>query len=104
MDEYALVKNADQELTFRSGYSTYLAFDLQYTRVEDEWKITAIRLPSQDEELIPGMGIGTQGMNGVTDEMISTISGSSYDQRIEQYIQCYLRQYGMENIQVINPD
>ncbi|MBR4080385.1 MAG: hypothetical protein IKK21_01195 [Clostridia bacterium] len=104
IDEYALVKSADGEMHFRSGYSTYQAFDLLYGKRVDGWTIEEIRIPSVGEELVPGWGQGTQGMNGVTDAMIDMMSQAQYDQRAEQFVRRYMEAAGLAVVEIIDPD
>jgi len=104
IDEYGLVENKNNELHFYSGYTTYLPFDLLYTRQADRWEIANIRIPSKDEELITGWGTGTQGMNGISDEMMNMMTEAQYDNRIAQLVCQYMEAAGIEDVQIVDLD
>ena len=60
--------------------------------------MTSVNSPEPEEELIPDWGVGTQGMNGVTDEMILMMDEADHYERMEEYIRKYLEHTGMEDI------
>ena len=89
-EEYYLYTNSDMKKTLKEGWYNLIPFAVEYEFCEGQWIVSAISIPEPEEELIPGWGIGTQGMNGVTDEMIEMMSKSHHYDRCEDYIQQYL--------------
>ncbi len=89
-DSYLLYSDREMNKTLCLLNSSFLAISVNFGEKDGQWKVENIYIPELDEELIPGWGIGTQGMNGVTDEMIVMMSKSHHYDRCEDYVQQYL--------------
>jgi len=104
IDEYGLVQDSNGNEYFISGYSRFYAFDLLYVRNENNWEIERIRLPESQEELLQGFGVGTQGVNGVSDGMIFTLSEANYNDYIKENIVRYLNENGLMDVSIVEFD
>ena len=78
----------------------FQAFTVEFEKSGEEWVALSAEIPGRDEELVPEWGIGTQGMNGVTDEMIEMMDEGNHYDRIDDYIRKYLEHNHLEDVEV----
>ncbi len=99
-EEYYLYSDKEMKRTLEIGWFSFHAFSVSFDRIDREWIVSSVQIPKPDEELIPGWGIGTNGMNGVTDNMITMMSEGHHYDRADGYLQKYLEHTGLENVTV----
>lgn len=99
-EEYYLYSDDEMNKTLDMGWFSFHAFSVSFDRIDGEWIVSSVQIPKPDEELVPGWGIGTNGMNGVTDDMIVMIDEGHHDDLADIYLQKYLEHTGLENVTV----
>ena len=78
----------------------FQAFTVELEKSEGEWVALSVEIPELGEELVPGWGMGTQGVNGVTDEMIEMMDEGDHYDRMEGYIRKYLDHTHLEDAEI----
>ena len=97
-DTDLVYEDAEKNKTLLQADWSFLALSAVFEENGGEWTVTSVNSPEPEEELIPDWGVGTQGMNGVTDEMILMMDEADHYERMEEYIRKYLEHTGMEDI------
>lgn len=100
-DEYWLYSDGEKQNHLCLGWHLYQAFNVDYTACKGEWILNSISIPQKDDELIPGWGIGTQGMNGVSDDMIEIMHEKNYTGETENMAQVYLIKTRLNDTQIV---
>ena len=100
-DEYWLYSDSKMQNYLCLGWNMYQAFTVDFVSCKGRWTVDSISIPQKDEKLIPGWGIGTQGMNGVSDEMIEKMNENNYTGDTEKLAQKYLERAHLNDARII---
>ena len=100
-DEYWLYSDREMKNHLCLGWNMYQAFTVDFIACKDNWTVNSISSPQKDEELVPGWGIGTQGMNGISDDMIEIMYENNYTGGTEEYARTYIIQTCLSDTQIV---
>lgn len=100
-DEYYMYSDATSKKYLCFGDYWYQALRADYEKNGNQWLLKSVTLPGKDDELIPGCGIGTQGMNGMSDELIERTIAENYTGSTEEYARIYLVRNNLEDTEII---
>lgn len=98
-ENFLLYSSSGKKTLFLVDY-LFQAFTVELEKSEGEWVALSVEIPELGEELVPGWGMGTQGMNGVTDEMIEMMDEGDHYDRMEGYIRKYLDHTHLEDAEI----
>lgn len=100
-DEYYMYSDATSKKYLCFGDDWYQALRADYEKNGDQWLLRSVTMPGKNDELIPGCGIGTQGMNGMSDELIERVIDENYTGYTDEYARIYLERNHIENAEII---
>ena len=100
IDEYGMYQDKELVRHISLGKTSFSCYKIIYTIRDDQELVDSIWQPQKDEEFIPGYGCGTEGNNGITDEMIMIMEDNDYSASTEEFVNIYLQKNGITNCEV----
>ncbi len=97
IDEYGMYQDKELVKHISLGKSSFSCYKIEYVMKDGRQEVKSIYQPQKDEEFIPGYGCGTQGNNGITDQMIMIMDENDYSASTEEFAEIYLQKNGIMN-------
>ena len=86
--------------TLETEDDSCLPLAVLFKQEDGQWILSSVTCPGPEEELVPGWGIGTDGINGISDEMFLMMDEGNHFEWNKEYMNRYLEHNHPENAEV----